>query len=213
MDNITENNQIVGIEKLSPNKYNPKLDYNLTTELKSEFERIKNSLKAHGQIDPIVVRETETKDNYEIIDGYHRWSAMKELGYTQCEIKNLGQVSLTQAIAKTLSLERTKISIDAVLEAQLLKDYREAAGEASDLPYTEEELAKRLELAEFSFDNFNEVDLVEANNKEIETMEKAKRFYFAFENKEDFERVCAFFQKNAKSGRLDSEALINFIDK
>lgn len=88
MENITENNQIVDINLLSPNKYNPKLDYNSTPELQREFERIKKSLIDHGQIDPVIVRKIE--NGYEIIDGFHRYCAMKELGWTKCEIKDLG---------------------------------------------------------------------------------------------------------------------------
>ena len=56
--------------------------------LKKEFERIKKSLQEHGQMDPIIVREIED-NKYEIINGYHRWNAMKDLGYYECEIKNL----------------------------------------------------------------------------------------------------------------------------
>ncbi|MHA1867143.1 MAG: ParB/RepB/Spo0J family partition protein, partial [Candidatus Heimdallarchaeaceae archaeon] len=98
---IRGKNLIVSIDKIVPNDFNPKPDYNSTEELRIEFERIKNSLKNHQQIDPIIVRELPEKElkkkpgmrkKYEIINGYHRWAAMKELGVKKVEVKNLGKI-------------------------------------------------------------------------------------------------------------------------
>ena len=79
---------------------------------------------------------------------------MKELGWTKCEIKDLGEISLNDAIAKTLSLEKTAITMDAVLEAQLVKQYKEAEGDLQKLPYSDEEVANKIALLEFDFNQF-----------------------------------------------------------
>ena len=78
---IIENNQVVSISGVRPNEYNPKPNYNDTEELKQEFQKIKTSLRIHGQIDPVLVRQVKENDGYEIINGYHRYVAMKELGF------------------------------------------------------------------------------------------------------------------------------------
>lgn len=69
-DKIIENNQIVDIDLVIPNNYNPKPDYNSTEELQLEFQKIKDSVEYHGQMDPLIVREVNGK--YELINGYHR---------------------------------------------------------------------------------------------------------------------------------------------
>jgi ParB family transcriptional regulator, chromosome partitioning protein len=164
MENIIENNQVVEITKLVPNKYNPKLDYNSTPELQSEFERIKKSIVAHGQIDPIIVREVE--NSFEIINGFHRFNAMKDLGYEKVEIKNLGKISLNEAISKTLSLEKTGLKMDTILEAKLIKEFRDAEGELDKLPYSDEEMKELIGMLEFDFDKFE--------NQSNEPVEKRK---------------------------------------
>lgn len=70
--------QYVPIEKCRPNAWNPR------GMNKKEFAALKLSIKEHGQTQPIQVRSI--KNGYEIIGGYHRWSAMKELGFLEVEV-------------------------------------------------------------------------------------------------------------------------------
>ena len=151
---ITENNMVVDIALVKPNKYNPKLDYNSTPELQAEYERIKNSLKSHGQIAPVIVREI--KGGYEIVDGFHRYCAVRDLGYDKVEVKNLGKIPLKEAIAKTLSLDRPHILADAIMEAELIKQYKELEGNLADLPFTLDEIDKKIEMLGFNFDQYNQ---------------------------------------------------------
>ena len=51
---------------------------------KKEFEALKLSIQEHGQTQPIQVRPI--KDGYEIVGGYHRWLAMKELKFLEVEV-------------------------------------------------------------------------------------------------------------------------------
>jgi ParB family transcriptional regulator, chromosome partitioning protein len=62
-----------GIEELSPNRFQPRKDFN-DEELKNLVESIKKS----GIIQPIVVRRVES--GYEIITGERRWRAAQEAG-------------------------------------------------------------------------------------------------------------------------------------
>ncbi len=70
--------EFVPIEKCRPNAWNPR------GMNKKEFEALKLSIKEHGQTQPIQVRPI--KDGYEIIGGYHRWLAMKELKFLEVEV-------------------------------------------------------------------------------------------------------------------------------
>jgi ParB family chromosome partitioning protein len=153
MEKIYDKNEVVDITLLKPNEYNPKLDYNSMDTLKAEFQRIKKSVEEHGQIDPIIVRELET-GQFEIIDGYHRWNAMKDLGYDKCEIKNLGKLDLNDAISKTLSLEKTSIVIDPLMESELIKRYIESQGAVGKLPYTDLEISEKMAMLSFDWENY-----------------------------------------------------------
>ena len=70
--------QFVSVEKCRPNAWNPR------GMNKKEFEALKLSIQEHGQTQPIQVRPI--KDGYEIVGGYHRWLAMKELKFLEVEV-------------------------------------------------------------------------------------------------------------------------------
>lgn len=61
----------------------------------TDFDALVNSVRAHGQIDPVWI----TSDN-EIIDGRHRWKAQRKLGaQVQCRrLKNFAPELLTSVI-------------------------------------------------------------------------------------------------------------------
>jgi len=153
---IIQNNQIVEITKVKCNDYNPKPDFNSTEELKAVFEKIKKSLELHGQIDPILVRELDD-GTFEIINGFHRWSAANELGADKIEIKNLGKISRNDAIKKALSTEDIKVEIDEIEKAKLIKELV-TEDDTLGLPYTDEEITNFVDLLEFDFDQFENED-------------------------------------------------------
>jgi len=149
---ILENNLKVQIDKIKPNNYNPKPDYNESEELKVEFEKIKNSLRVHGQVDPLQVREV--KDYYELINGYHRLKAMEELGFKEAEIKNFGKISEEEAIKIALSMEELRIPLDIIETAKLVKRIKDSEVGLEGLPYLEEEIKQKIELLEFDWSRF-----------------------------------------------------------
>jgi ParB family chromosome partitioning protein len=75
LGNTKERSSLVtcGIEELSPNRFQPRKDFN-DEELKNLIESIKKS----GIIQPIVVRRSGS--GYEIITGERRWRAAQEAG-------------------------------------------------------------------------------------------------------------------------------------
>jgi len=100
--------KIVNIDDICPNDWNP-------NRMKgSVYDFLKRSIKKHGFIQPIVI----TKEGV-IIDGEHRWKALKELGSTQVEVKVL---NLTEAEAKanTINFNLTKGILDVNALGKLL---------------------------------------------------------------------------------------------
>ncbi len=63
----------VEVDQLMPNLYQPRQDFD-----QEKMDELKESIKAHGIIQPIIVREST--DGYEIVAGERRLKAAKEIG-------------------------------------------------------------------------------------------------------------------------------------
>ena len=90
-ENATKKQQLI-IDSSSPYNFNPKLEYISYSNMKpnnwnpnrmnpKQFEAEVVSIIHNGFIDPITVRDVSKDDDfyYEIIDGEHRWRALKEI--------------------------------------------------------------------------------------------------------------------------------------
>ncbi len=159
----TDDYLVVSINSVKPNDYNPKKDFREDHGNRIMYEKVKKSIETHGQIDPIIVRQLDD-GSYEIVNGYHRYMAMKELGYTDVEVKNLGKMTREQAIAKALSTEYPKIPLDELEVAQLVKEFVDKGYELTELPYTMEEIEAKIELLDFDWQSFNQEDELEKLN-------------------------------------------------
>jgi ParB family chromosome partitioning protein len=147
---ITQENSIVKIDKILPNAWNPKKFYLEDEDGKKNYERIKKSITKHGQIDPILVREID--NGYEIVNGFHRYTAAKELGYKELEIKNLGKISDEKAKAIALATEDARVPLDRIMVAEIVKGLIDINPEFTELlPYTEEESQELKQLLEFDW--------------------------------------------------------------
>ena len=167
MEKIIENNKIVGIEEIKANDYNPKLSYKDSPELMIEFDKLKKSLEYHGQIDPLLVREV--KSGYELVNGYHRLEAMKELKWKRVEIKDLGKISRIEAIKKALSTEELRIPLDVIEVAELIKGIKDSEGSLEGLPYLEEEIENKIKLLNFDWSKYESdfLDVIEDDVKKL----------------------------------------------
>ena len=73
----TESVVKLSIEKISPNRYQPRTIFD-----DSKIEELARTIHTHGVIQPIVVRKLD-EDHYEIIAGERRYRAMKSLNWTE----------------------------------------------------------------------------------------------------------------------------------
>lgn len=97
--------------------------------------KIRKSLERNGMFKPIIVRQVDGIDGYEILGGEHRWEQAIELGETEVPVANLGHIDDKQA--KEIGvIDNARYGADDTLSfAELLKDIG-SVGELQDfLPY------------------------------------------------------------------------------
>ncbi|WP_377887209.1 nucleoid occlusion protein [Alkalihalobacillus sp. R86527] len=118
------------VEEIIPNRFQPR-----TIFIDEKIAELSQTIKTHGIIQPIVVREREGK--YEIIAGERRWRAVKKLGWERIPaiVKEFND-SQTASIALIENLQREELTAieEAMAYSQLLELHN----------LTQESLAQRL---------------------------------------------------------------------
>lgn len=152
MNKILGKDIIVDINKIQPNSWNPKESIDESGENKKRYEEIKEQINKKGLFEAITVRELE--DQYEILDGFHRWNACKDLGFTEIRVNNLGKIDDKLARAITLIKEQKKVPLSELKVAEIVGWFREQDIEDDMikdlLGYTDETFDEYTRL--FSFD-------------------------------------------------------------
>ncbi len=145
--NIKDNIIRVPVDKIFPNPWNP------NEQTAFIYERERRSIRKHGFLQPILVRQV--KGGYQIIDGEHRWRAGQQEGYEELPVNNLGKV--TDGIAKQLTLimnetrgELRRDKLTEVLKSLSLDFSIEDL--ALDLPFQQTEIEQLLKSSEVDWD-------------------------------------------------------------
>ena len=102
MDGIVIKEQkIVDIDMLVANDYNP------NRMPGTEMSLLGDCIQKYGFLFPIIVTWDEKREKYRIIDGYHRYEILKQLGARQVSIVDL-KLSYHDAIQLTVLMNRIK---------------------------------------------------------------------------------------------------------
>ncbi|MBV6634384.1 MAG: ParB N-terminal domain-containing protein [Mameliella sp.] len=118
---------------LSPNPWN-------SNHVSPEgMERLTESLRRHGWVRPIIVRETDA--GYEILGGQHRVEAALVLGHEEVPVYSLGRISDERAKEVGLIDNARYGSDDADELASIIRDIGGKEIAAEFLPFSEAELA------------------------------------------------------------------------
>ncbi|MFC4353492.1 nucleoid occlusion protein [Chryseomicrobium palamuruense] len=116
----------VPIEKVVPNKYQPRTVFDDT-----KIEELARTIRTHGVIQPIVLREI-AEGQYEIIAGERRYRAMKKLEWIEVPaiVRNLSDKE-TASVALIENLQREELTaIEEALAYQQLIELHELTQEA-----------------------------------------------------------------------------------
>lgn len=137
---------LVNFNKWNPNVQNERL-----------FGKLKDSIKTNGFTCPILVRQI--KDEYEIIDGEHRYKACKELGYDSIKVEDMGVIEDSMAKMLTIALNNIRGQDDVLKRAQILKQLND--GQLALLPWDKKEIENELELANFDWSQYDKEEEIE----------------------------------------------------
>lgn len=163
MQNLNlENFSVVELADISPNPWNPKESLEENSTNMEQFKYLVNEIKIRGYQDPIDVMEVKEKGghtSYVIIDGFHRYLAVKELGYTKIIVINHGELSDDEAKQITIAREKIKIQIDEPMLAKLVNDIMVSTGKSAEelsqvLPFTPEVINDYIEMTAFDWSNY-----------------------------------------------------------
>jgi len=137
----------IDIEKLV------KAEWNYKEEDAELQQKLVNNIKANGQIENIIIRELDT-GFYEVVNGNHRYDALKELGFDKAIAYNLGKVSQAQARRIAISTNETKFKANQEKFIDLMNeliDEFSVEDLVQDMPYSEEQLVNFKNLKEFDW--------------------------------------------------------------
>jgi ParB-like nuclease domain len=160
--------KIVPIDRVHPNPWNPNKQDERT------YEAQRQSIRDYGFIDPVTCRRHPvdakgrlvgergkdfSDEEWQIIDGFHRWSIAREEGYADVLIAFDPTTTWSDERAKKLTaiFIETRGDPDVALMGKLLHDLQEALGPDSEelltgLPYSHAELDHLLQIGEVDWD-------------------------------------------------------------
>ncbi|MCU4676232.1 ParB/RepB/Spo0J family partition protein [Catenovulum sp. 2E275] len=109
------------IEFLKPGKYQPRKDMS-----PEALEELASSIRAQGIIQPIVVRQLESSNEYEIIAGERRWRAaqLAKLDTVPCLVKKIpDEAAVAIALIENIQREDLNAMEEAIALDRLLTEF------------------------------------------------------------------------------------------
>ena len=142
-----------------------KADWNYKTDgTEDQIQKLMNSIKIDKSVGVLAVREN--RDKFEVIDGNHRFEAIKRLGWKEVPCENFGEISKAKAIIIARRRNHKWFEDDVMAYAELfkkdvLKEFK--IEELVDfMPDTKEEMENFEKLLDFNWDDYKEgIDLNE----------------------------------------------------
>lgn len=160
MEKLLGKDKVVDIGLVRPNTWNPKDSIEENEVVRKMYEQIRDEIEKKGLFEAITVREVD--GGYEILDGYHRWRACKELGYERLRVNNLGVIDDKLARAITVIKEQKKVPVSELGVADIVgwfKDEGVDDDEVQDLlGYDERTFKSYSSLFSFDLGDLDEKD-------------------------------------------------------
>ena len=92
---------VVPLEKIESNRYNP------NRMLDKEMQLLGVAIKKYGFLFPLITTWDDELQKYRIIDGYHRFEALKRMGAKEASIIDMG-IPYHEAVQLTVLMNRIK---------------------------------------------------------------------------------------------------------
>ncbi|CAM2826765.1 nucleoid occlusion protein [Erysipelothrix tonsillarum] len=166
----------IAIEKIKPNRNQPRLTFNDESLLE-----LGQSISENGLLQPIVVREVNETDEYEIIAGERRYRAMRMFGFTEvpCIISNIDDnKSATLALIENIQREDLSVLEEAKAYRDLLRIQKITQKElATKVGKSQSAIANKirlLELPEPVLEALGERKITERHARALLSVEKEK---------------------------------------
>lgn len=128
-NNATENVVSISIDKIKPNKYQPRTYFD-----ESKLKELCESIKKHGLTQPILVSPSAVPGEYELVAGERRWRASRMAGLKQ----------VTAIVRQTDERQRFHLALIENIQREDLNPVEEARAFkrlADEFKHTQEELA------------------------------------------------------------------------
>lgn len=148
----------LSLDAIVPNRFQPRRDFN-----EEKLKELSDSIKEHGVVQPIVVRQDSGK--YELIAGERRWRA--------CRL--LGMDAIPAIVKEYSSKEMTEIALIENIQREDLNALEEASAYQlliKEFAFTQEDLAKRIGKSRSYVTNSLRLLLLE---KEVQRMLESER--------------------------------------
>jgi ParB family chromosome partitioning protein len=111
----------IPVEKIKPNRHQPRVHFD-----PASLEELSQSIKAHGLAQPLMVTETETPGEYELVVGERRLRASKLAGLATvpCTVKKLsGRERFEVALIENIQRQDLNALEEAVALDGLMREY------------------------------------------------------------------------------------------
>ena len=173
--------------------------------------KIRESLKRNGMFKPIIVREVEGVDGYEIVGGEHRWEQAIELGEAEVPIVNLGKID--EKKAKEIGLiDNARYGADDTLGlADLLKEIGDIPEIQSFLPYEAADINAIFSASDIALDDLElsedltDLDPAAEDEKPAAKAPKTHAIMRFKVTLADAERLTALISKTRKENSFTTE--------
>ncbi|MBK6418473.1 MAG: ParB-like nuclease domain-containing protein [Ignavibacteria bacterium] len=131
-----------------------KARWNYKNDDKRMLSRLKANIRRNGQIENIIVRAVgelpDGRTQYEIVNGNHRYDALRELGMPVAMCFSVGEMGLMAAKRLAIETNETKFDMDKAIFGETLLELVDAFGMKDlqeSMPLYEREMAEAI--AEF----------------------------------------------------------------
>ncbi len=138
------------LERVHNNPWNP-------NRMKDhEYEALVASLRRHGQVAPLVVRfHPEEEGQFELVDGEHRKRACEEVGFSEVDIYNLGDIDDLTAMQLNAVLTESRGASDSFELGKLIQSMQGEGASlvqiAESLPHGVERLSQLVDAANYDW--------------------------------------------------------------